>query len=102
MDRTLFYNVDTSSGIEELDYLDNSISNFKPSYPVGYYRVQGEDLLRPDLISSKVYGTPAYWWLILAYNEVSDSVAGYEVGDLFKIPSLIDIYDFYRKNRRTT
>jgi len=43
---------------------------------------------RPDLISNLFYGTPAFWFLILEYNNISDSFEGLNVGDVIKIPKV--------------
>ena len=97
MFRTDFYNKVTNSGITEYDWLNNNISKFVTVYPVSYYRVGEADIMRPDLISWRVYGTEAYWWLILSYNKVQDPLNELTVGQLLKIPNKIDIYEFYKK-----
>jgi len=85
--------------IKELDFLYNSFVGWRENYPVGYYRVTSEDILRPDLISYKNYGTVAYWWLILFVNEIQDPFTDLEVGKVLRIPSTLDIYDFFRGYR---
>ena len=100
MNRLSFYNIDKSTDVDELDYLYNSLSKFNPQYPVGYYRVTDADLMRPDLISFKAYGTADYWWLILAYNDIADALLGMKTGDLLKVPSLLDVYEFYKQYHR--
>lgn len=99
MDRLLFYEKVTVNGIEELDYLSNTLSNFTMKYPVSYYTVLESDLVRPDLISYKMYGSVAYWWVILLVNDVIDPFTGVEVGQVLTIPALLDVYDFQRSNR---
>ena len=44
---------------------------------------------RPDLISNIFYGTPAYWWLLMAVNSVPDPFEGFNVGDRILIPNLL-------------
>ena len=43
---------------------------------------------RPDLISNVFYYTPAYWWLLLLYNNIDDPFEGLNVGDQIKVPIL--------------
>jgi hypothetical protein len=97
MNRTLFYTKNTIDGKEELDFLYNSLSNFKMTYAPTYYRVVSSDLMRPDMISYKNYGTVKYWWIILYVNGIGDPFYGISTGDVLKIPNLLDLYNFYRK-----
>jgi len=99
MDRTKFYNVVTIDGIEELDYLHNNLSKFTTFYPVSYYIVKEVDLVRPDLISYRLYGDVGYWWLLMKLNGIEDIFNDLEVGKVLKIPNLLDIYTFYKKYR---
>lgn len=41
---------------------------------------------RPDLISNLVYGTPKYWWLICAVNNISDPFEQIIPGKTIKMP----------------
>lgn len=97
MDRTDFYKIITVRGNPEYDYLQNSLSNFVTNYPIAYYRVVQEDLGRLDLISYKQYQTVDYWWLVGYINDVENVWTDMVVGDLYKIPSVIDIYNFYKQ-----
>lgn len=99
MKRTDFYNKVTVDDIEELDFLWNSISDFVTSYPVKYYRVREEDLMRPDLISYKMYGNVQFWWFITIINGIENTFLDLVPGMLLKIPSVLDIYDFQKKYR---
>jgi len=99
MDRTRFYTQVTTLGIDELDYLYNSLSNFKMTYPPSYYRVEESDLTRPDIISYKSYNTVRYWWLICYVNGIEDPFHDLFLGQLLQIPNLIDVYLFYKKYR---
>lgn len=100
MDRTKFYTkVTTEEDISELDYLYNSLSNFKMTYAPAYYRVEDGDLVRPDMISYKSYETVRYWWIICYVNGIEDPMHGMEVGQLLQIPNLLDIYTFYKQYR---
>ena len=96
MDRTDFYNIVTIRGIQEYDFLQNNLSNFVMNYPVTYYRVVSEDVGRLDLISFKVYNTVDYWWLIGYVNSVENVFVDINVGDVYIIPNLQDVYQFYK------
>jgi len=97
MNRTNFYNKVTNDSIEEYDYLHNTLSEFKTEYPIEYYRIEEGDLIRPDLISYKIYGTINFWWLIMMFNNIHDVFNEMQVGTLIKIPNQLDIYTFYKK-----
>jgi hypothetical protein len=99
MERTDFFNKTIIDGAEEYDHLYNNLSKFTMSYPAQYYRVRSDDLLRPDLISYKAYGTVKYWWIICYINSIHNIFEDIAVGDLLKIPSTIDIYTFYKRYR---
>lgn len=67
---------------------DNRIKNLDLLYnydvavvPVGYEH-------RPDLISNVFFGTPAYWFLILEINNITDPFESLNVGDEILIPKL--------------
>ena len=97
MDRTDFYQIITVRGNAEYDFLQNSLSSFAMNYPVTYYQVVREDVLRPDLISYKVYQNVDYWWLICFVNNIANVWTDIKVGDLYKIPNILDIYSFYKQ-----
>lgn len=98
MDRTKFYTIETVDGVPELDYLHNNLTKFNTSYQVGYYVVREEDLVRPDMISYKLYGTVKYWWLLMMYNGILNIWGDLEVGLTLKVPNILDIWSFYKKN----
>ena len=97
MDRTLFYNLTDIGNGNEYDHLYNNLSKFTMTYPVSYYRVKEEDIMRLDLISYKVYKMVDYWWLIGVVNQVENPFTGVAVGDLLRIPNILDIYAFYKQ-----
>jgi len=99
MNRTNFYHKETVDQIEELDFLHNSLSEFTMKYNPGYYRVIAPDLMRPDMISHKVYGTVYLWWVIMLVNEIENSLVDLEIGQLLIIPSKLDIADFQKRYR---
>lgn len=98
MDRTQFFHTDTVNGVPEFDYLYNSLANFQMTYPVSYYMVNDSDLLRPDMISYKVYnGSVEYWWIICFINKIQNPLVDLVTGDTLTIPNFLDIINFYRK-----
>lgn len=97
MNRTDFYDITTIDDVQEYDYLQSNISKFVTNYPVQYYRIETQDVGRPDLISYKIYGTVSYWWLILSLNSIEDPFNDMVVGTLLMIPDSMDVYDFYNK-----
>jgi len=97
MNRTNFFKITVVEGTPEYDHLYNTLSRFAVNYPVKYYRIQEEDLMRPDLISYKAYRSVKYWWLIAFLNNINNPFVDMEVGDLIKIPSTLDIYEFYKQ-----
>ena len=99
MDRTRFYVEESVNSIREVDFLYNNISKFVMKYSPGYYRVDESDIMRPDMISYKNYGTVRYWWLLMFINEIEDSFNDLYVGQLLTIPNLLDVYDFYKRYR---
>jgi len=96
VDRTDFFNEITVNSQQEYDYLDNSLSRFVMNYPVSYYRIQGQDIMRPDLISYKVYNTVDYWWIICYVNKIQNPLVDMTAGTLIKIPNTLDIYNFFK------
>ena len=99
MDRTNFYKVNTVTNVNELDFLNNSLSNFTMSYEVDYYRVSASDVMCPDMISKKVYGVEQFWWVICLVNNIVNPLLDIKVGTILKIPNKLDIYSFQRKYR---
>ena len=43
---------------------------------------------RPDLVSSKVYGLPDFWWKIMQANGIAD-IYDFKAGINIRIPSLL-------------
>ena len=97
MNRTNFFVVTDIGNGDEYDHLHNNLSKFKMTYPVQYYRITEEDTMRPDMISYKAYGSVAYWWVVMLVNGVQDVLTDINVGDLLKIPNILDIYTFYKQ-----
>ena len=97
-DRTQFYDIVTVNGIQEFDFLNNTLSYFTMSYPVTYYEVNDSDLLRPDMISYKCYsGVCDYWWVIAYVNGIQNPFTDFKSGQILTIPNFLDIINFYRQ-----
>ncbi len=96
MDRTSFYNITDVGNGSEYDHLYNNLSKFNMLYPATYYRIKEEDLMRLDLVSYKAYQTVDYWWLIGVVNQIENPLLDMVVGDLLKLPNILDIYQFYK------
>jgi len=100
MKRTDFFHKVVVEGTPELDLLWGKLSEFDDSflrYAPGYYRVTASDVLRPDLISYKVYGTVDFWWIILLLNNIENPFVELEEGMVLKVPNKLDIYEFRKK-----
>ena len=56
---------------------------FKPAVVAeitDYYPYRVKDGYRPDMVSNEVYGTPAYAYLILMFNDIYDPVFDWPLG----------------------
>lgn len=101
MDRSNFYQKFTVDDVVQLDFLYNPLSNFEMVYTPDYYRVTGEDDMRPDKISDKMYGTlhGEFWWVLSLVNNISNPLVDIDPGTVLTIPNRIDIYNFQKKYR---
>jgi hypothetical protein len=105
IDRTKFFakvQVDAGDGIvlEELDFMDTALPELTLSRDPLYYRVESTDLAQPDNIAFKVYGQERYWWVICMANGIKDCCVDLSVGQLLKVPDLLDVYDFFKRYRK--
>ncbi len=96
MNRTKFFKKLTVNGVEELDYLWNTLSSFKMNHTKGYYRIRGDEVGQPDLISYRIYGTERYWWIICLVNQINSPLTDIVEGSVIELPDVRDIYDFYQ------
>jgi hypothetical protein len=83
----------TIFGLEK-DLLTNSIKGFVPSRVVNKYKLQSNDIARPDLISIKAYGKQDYWWFIMKYNNIDDMWNEMYINMTVDLPNEIDIINF--------
>ena len=73
----------TSSFLEDIRALD----------PAGFFVIGGEEY-RPDVISTKIYGSTQYWWVVMIYNDLTD-VNKLISGVSIKYPAQADLEDLY-------
>ena len=99
MRRTFFYKKFTTDGIEELDFLYNSLSEFEITIETKRYRVDGSDIPDPALISYKCYGSVYFWWILLVANGIQNPFSELTPGTLLVVPNVVDIYNFQKKHR---
>lgn len=99
MDRTKFFQITTVDGVQEVDMLYNTLSSFNLRHTPAYYKTSIHDAMMPDLISFKMYGTEKYWWVICVVNNIQNPLTGITEGMTLKIPSILDIQEFYRRYR---
>lgn len=52
-----------------------------------------EYVKRPDLISTKVYGTPDLWWVIYEFNGIMNPLFDLKIGQILRIPNLNRVLD---------
>ena len=96
--RSNFYKTEVVDGLVEKDLLTNVTNIFDNISEYSFYRVLEEDLLRPDLISLKVYRSISYWWIILKANNIEDVWNDLYAGKILAIPSISDVERFYSEN----
>lgn len=93
--RTNFYKSEVVDSFVERDLLTNGTTLFDNISEYSFYRVKQEDLLRPDIISMKLFNTIAYWWIILKANNIEDIWNDLYEGKILAIPSIKDIETYY-------
>lgn len=109
-DREYFINVgvnskerfDVSKFLEYTDNFDPLTTNFfrtiKKLPERQKYFVQSEEG-RPDLISYKIYKSTQYWWVILLYNDITNS-DDVSIGLILSIPNIDDLEDKFFSLRK--
>ncbi len=99
--RTNFCDRVNPNGVSEIDMLSLSLnfSLFENNNGYTYYYITADDLLRPDLLSLRLYGTMDYWWIISSFNHIEDWWNDVTLGMRISVPNLIDIQNFYTKFR---
>lgn len=73
--------------IEEVAVI-NGLSFYEMDYygQEVFHVVQPNEVGRLDIISYIHYETPEFWWLIAVYNQVRDTIFGFNPGDMIRIP----------------
>lgn len=101
MDRTKFFEkvINSETGVDELDYLSASFDKFVLNYTPAQYRLTVGDIMRPDLVSYKNYQTVNYWWVLCLHNGCNNVLTDMNVGDVWQVPNISDIYLFIKKYR---
>ena len=59
-----------------------------PNQYVGNYTVTSDTSGRPDLISYQLYDSPYYDWVLLSFNNVTDTLNWPSTGLVIKYPSI--------------
>jgi hypothetical protein len=93
--RTNFYKTEVVDSITEKDLLTNTTKVFDNQVEYGFYSVTEQDLLRPDLIAFRFYGSVSYWWILMKANDIEDIWNDLYVGKILVIPSFNDIDKYY-------
>lgn len=96
MNRTKFYKKITVEGVQEVDFLWNTLSSFEKNHTTNYYRIRSDEVGQPDLISKRVYRDERYWWIICLVNSIENPLTDIVVGSIIEVPDIRDIYDFYQ------
>lgn len=60
----------------------------EPSEDDTFVTITQEYEKRPELLSSKVYGTPDLWWAIYEFNGIMDPLFDLRMNQILRIPSL--------------
>jgi hypothetical protein len=88
----------------EYDFLSAQNIDFKKfPHAEKLYIVTQEDLMRIDLISHKVYGTPNFWWVVAQRNGIIDTTNDMYIGMNLYIPKITDLFAYLnnKKKRQT-
>lgn len=91
MDITDFYPLVVVDSVSELDFLDSDLAKLRVADRPIFYRVAGEDLQVPDLISWKVYDTEYLWWVICLAAGVENPFEEFEVSAQIVLPNQLDL-----------
>lgn len=61
------------------------------------YTVQDSDIGLPDGIAYRAYGNSNWWWVICDFNGIVDPFNDMTIGQVIKIPSLLEVTLFLQK-----
>lgn len=62
--------------------------NLEPAEDDTFVSVTQEYTKRPDLLSSKVYGTAELWWVIYEFNGIMDPLFDLKIDQVIRLPSI--------------
>ena len=85
LDRDSFLSVDSET--KDIDFLSNQLFREYWAETGERVRVESQDVGRPDLISSRVFGSDGPWWMLLKYNGIDDPWNELWPGLVLKVPS---------------
>ena len=97
--RSNFYPENSYNGDTTLDFALGSIAKLKIKRATTYYTIRYEDIARPDLLSYKLYGKIAYWYLLAEVNDIFDWWNDVVEGDVIQVIDEKDIQDWYMENK---
>lgn len=86
-----------SNGILERDLITNNWDSFITKRAISYYEITESDIGRPDLIAVNTTTDQNLWWIIFKFNGIINPYSELVVGDIIKIPSILDIEDWLGK-----
>ncbi len=92
--------VNSTYGLEK-SLTSNDIRFFKPKQAMYRHILQSNDFARPDLLSTRYYGTQNYWWFILKVNNIDDIWNEMYVGMEIFIPDEGDILNFLNSKNKS-
>jgi len=98
--RSEYMETNIVNNVAEVDYKSFPISD-KDFSDYSYYQITRDDIYRPINISTKIYGSGDYWWVILKINKVVDIWNDLVEGEILKFPPKEQI-DGYLRNARST
>lgn len=98
--RTNFYKTEVIENVPEKDLLTNTTSIFDNRSEYEFYSVTESDLLRPDLISLKLYGSYLYWWILMKANDIEDVWNDLYIGKVLVVPPFSAIEEYYKENKK--
>ena len=99
MKRTDFFKTKVVDGNTEVDPLQNMLGTFSMKRDYAIHKIKEYENKRPDLVSYRYYNTIEYWWIICVANDIQCPLSEFVAGKDIKIPSILDIADFYRKEK---
>ena len=94
LDRENFLTKEVVDNYVELDLSSSQFKSFDPKRPMRYYTIIEDDTQRPDNLSLKLYGRMEYWWIVLKWNGIDDVWNDMTVGEVIKVPDILDIEDW--------